>query len=113
LRRLEERAVFEPEVHTSCEGVRCRASSEPVGEGSNREFCQEQVVEEGRVEVELGHEVTVAESQVELECKEDKKSGERERDWTTEPRGVMWNHVAKSHKFVEQEVIVARSGCIV
>ena len=49
----------------------------------------------------LSNEVSVAESRVELEAQEDKKSWEWEVWRSSEGRGLGWYHIAKIDKFIK------------
>ena len=64
------------------------------------------------VEVDMGYEVTIAESEVELESEKNKESGEWELDRSAVSGPSVGDSIAKADKFVEQKVITASLGRI-
>ena len=62
--------------------------------------------EEG-VEVDIGYEVTIAESGVELESEKNKEDWERELDMSVMSGPGVRDGIAKADKFVEQKVVTA------
>ena len=71
-----------------------------------------ELLKEVGIEVDLRNKVTISQTRVELECEQDKESGEGELDRPTPPGSDVENGIAKADKFVEQKVIMASLGCI-
>ena len=64
------------------------------------------------VEVDMGYEVTIAESEVELESEKNKESWEWELDKSAVSGSGVGDGIAKADKFVEQKAITASLGRI-
>ncbi len=70
-------------------------------------------VKNERVEVDISNKVTVAQTRVKLESKEDKESRKWKLHRMTVRTPDVRDHIAKAHKFFKEKVITASFGRIV
>ncbi|MBY8998195.1 MAG: hypothetical protein KGD60_10710 [Candidatus Thorarchaeota archaeon] len=73
---------------------------------------ESELLKEVGIEVDLCNKVTISQTRVELECEQDKESGEGELDRPTPRASDVGNGIAKADKFVEQKMITASLGRI-
>ena len=72
-----------------------------------------QSIEKRGIEVDRSDKVTIPQSRIELESKEDKERGKGELNRTTTPIPGVRDYIAKAHKLIKEEVIAASFGRVV